>query len=121
MNKIGGGSFPGPASNGSEDIVPITDYHVLVQEGKDQHNCVASYMERSVELAEIYIYKVLAPERCTLAIGTRRWKWAILDLKGRYNRITSEETRRSVEEWFLHARACKKERLRLQKSASTYL
>ena len=49
------------------DIVALTEPRDLLVEGLRQHNCVASYAP-AVARGDTYVYRVLAPERATLAI-----------------------------------------------------
>ena len=59
--------FPAPPVSGTADIVPLTDGKQLFEEGRQQRNCVGGYGER-VAKKEVFIYRVLAPERATLSI-----------------------------------------------------
>ena len=68
-------SLPPPPISGTESIVPVCSINELVHEGKVQRNCVASYAAR-VRARKAAIYRVVAPERCTLALvprGGRGW------------------------------------------------
>lgn len=91
--------FPSPPIKGSESILPITTARELVEEGRLQHNCVASYLERVAIRQSVYVYRVLWPERCTLSVARRGTKWVISELKRTCNESPSEATRRVVEEW----------------------
>lgn len=66
-------------------------------------HCVASYVGR-VERGWSRVYRVLAPERCTLAL---RWNavraaWSIDQLRGVENRHVSGSTLEFVKEWLDH-------------------
>jgi len=80
-------------------IVPLRTKHDLVTEGKQQHNCVASYAGRVLE-RDCFIYRVLHPERATLSIerGPDR-QWHIGELKAPCNATVRPETRLFVQDW----------------------
>ena len=59
--------FPEPPVPGTTDILPLTSEEELKKEGLQQRNCVGSFVRR-VKSGNIYIYKVLRPQRATLAI-----------------------------------------------------
>ncbi|MDR1487917.1 MAG: PcfJ domain-containing protein [Deltaproteobacteria bacterium] len=91
--------LPSPPITGSESILPITTARELAEEGRLQHNCVASYLERVAIRQNVYVYRVLWPERCTLSVARRGAEWVISELKRTCNKSPSEATRRVVEEW----------------------
>jgi hypothetical protein len=71
----------------------------LRAEGKEQNNCVGSYT-RKVKSGATYIYKVLNPERATLAIVVGAdgfWRRAELECAG--NQPVSGMTEAKVDEW----------------------
>jgi len=91
--------LPEPPIHGTDEIVPITTFNQLLQEGRDQHNCVGGYGPR-IEQGGTYIYKVLAPQRATLSIikspgGT----WSQGELKMAGNRPANPATKRAVDDW----------------------
>jgi hypothetical protein len=91
--------FPRPPLRGTPDIVPLTTMPELVEEGRVQSNCVATYAER-VQRGGIYIYRVLKPQRATLSIvEAPGGDWEIGELKSHSNNAVSEPTRRAVETW----------------------
>lgn len=92
--------FPPPPLEGSENIVPITTVYGLVEEGLLQQNCVATFSERIALAQDMYVYRVLWPERCTLSIVRRGETWAIGEIARSQNRAPSWETRMKVREWY---------------------
>jgi hypothetical protein len=94
--------FPPPPVEGTETIVPITNARELVEEGRAQHNCVASYVERVAVRRQVYIYRVLWPERCTLSLRRCGNTWVLSELKRACNERPSEVTRRVIEKWLIH-------------------
>jgi len=91
--------LPPPPIPGTQDIIPLTTKEDLRAEGKEQNNCVGSYA-RKVRGGTIYIYKVLNPERATLAITVGSdgfWRRAELQCTG--NQPVSCLTETKVDEW----------------------
>jgi hypothetical protein len=97
--------FPAPPLKGTDDIVPLTDAQQLAEEGFLQRNCVASYIYRVTAL-KTYIYRVLAPERCTLAVVKKRDRWVLAELKLAGNGAASPATREAVQQWIASRSAC---------------
>ena len=91
-------AFPEPPLAGTEQIVPLQNHAELVKEGRKMHHCVASYA-RGVCAGHVYVYRVLAPQRATLAIGKEKGIWKIYQLKGFANRQVSKETWKAVHDW----------------------
>ena len=92
--------FPPPPVEGTEDIIPLIKAEQLTEEGRQQKNCIASYA-RSVKEGNIYIYRVLSPQRATLSLRHRGGGWVLSELKGKCNRAVTNETIRAVEEWLM--------------------
>jgi hypothetical protein len=100
-NAAGPACFPIPPFPGIPGrIEPVTSASDLVDEGEMQGNCVASYAGR-VREGNLYIYRVLHPERATLSIARRGplSAWEIDELECRYNTDVSEETEDFVQAW----------------------
>ena len=91
--------YPPPPVPGTKDIVPLTSVAQLEDEGWAQGNCVATYLWR-VLTGCTYIYKVLAPERATLAIvrGSDGC-WSRAELNGDGNSKVMATTRQMVDKW----------------------
>lgn len=96
--------FPPPPLPGTDDIIPLTSAAELRGEGSAQHNCVGSYGRR-VRSGSTYIYKVLRPERATLAISRGGGgSWKIAELKAAKNRAVAPATKAAVSRWLsLHS------------------
>jgi hypothetical protein len=98
--------LPRPPIAGTSTIVPLTTPALLADEGHEQENCVASYVE-SVAKGRCYVYRILAPERATLAIvpnsATRRW--TLRELKAKHNRPIGVTTYETVSRWLNEAQA----------------
>ena len=94
------GDLPIPPVPGVKDqIVPLRSQAELMAEGREQHNCVASYTRRVV-VRDCYIYKVLHPSRATLSISLQNdGSWGISELKGACNAAVDGATRDFVNDW----------------------
>jgi hypothetical protein len=92
-------SFPPPPVPGTQDIVPLTTPGQLKSEGSVQHNCVGTYAQK-VRAGDVYIYKVLSPERATLAItlGPDGF-WRRSEIECARNRPVSNSTKAAVDQW----------------------
>jgi len=75
-----------PPINGSDSILPITNFKDLVIEGQQQRNCVKSYHDEILS-GNYYVYKVVSPERATLGLEKKRQKkWSIDQLVSKCNK-----------------------------------
>jgi hypothetical protein len=88
-----------PPLEGTPTIVPINSEPGLIQEGMDQNNCVAVYTA-AVRAGKIFVYRIMAPERATLAIiRGPAGQWVIREIKLRFNREVSPITLKHVNDW----------------------
>lgn len=90
--------FPPAPVPGNNNILPMRDSSQLYIEGKEQSNCVASYVPR-VARGSVYIYKLMQPERCTVSLVNRSGKWIISEIKTARNHEPSRETVNYVKQW----------------------
>jgi hypothetical protein len=94
--------FPPPPISGTETIIPLTSTQALWEEGRRQRNCLRSnlsYVDKVLN-GTLYIYRVLDPERCTLAISRKyRNSWGISELKGLSNWSVKTATREHIKAW----------------------
>jgi hypothetical protein len=93
-------AFPSPPVQGTQDFVPLTTSEQLKAEGLHQRNCVGSYARKVKDGASISIYKVLSPERATLAIAPGPdgfWRRAEIECTG--NDPVSRTTKAAVDQW----------------------
>jgi hypothetical protein len=104
-NRHGAEDIPGqrefatPPFMENSSIQPIRSYNALKIEADEQQHCIASYVH-AILRKEIYVYKVLSPERATLALRKNRYgEWEIEQLRGSHNSTVGVETKQSVEEW----------------------
>jgi hypothetical protein len=95
--------FPPPPVPGTAGILPLTTRLMLADEGCRQHNCVASY-GKSAAAGRVAIYRVLAPERCTLSLVKRRGVWVMGQIKAACNKDVRTETRAAIQAWLESSR-----------------
>lgn len=77
-------------------LEPITTPKVLIEEGERMHHCCASFADQ-VDSGEMYFWRVLEPERATVAFsrdGTRGWR--LLECRGFANRELSPGTIQTI-------------------------
>tara|TARA_B100001964_G_scaffold28206_1_gene28568 strand:+ start:371 stop:2041 length:1671 start_codon:yes stop_codon:yes gene_type:complete len=91
--------FPDPPLPGTRDIVPLSNPRELISEGLSQKNCIASYASK-VSKREVFIYKILFPERATLSLARRSNSWKVGELKAACNRKVRSETSEYVFGWY---------------------
>ena len=92
-------TFPPPPLGEIPTIQPILDEAGLIEEGRQQSNCVGFYGDR-VRSGSILIYRVLAPERATLSLVMGQGgQWVIGQLKLCSNQPCSELTKKHVTDW----------------------
>jgi hypothetical protein len=91
--------FPPPPLKGTDAIIPITTARELVEEGRLQHHCVGSYITQVAWYKKIYVYRIVHPERATLAVIRRRGAWRIHELRLACNETPSLETYHAVMGW----------------------
>ena len=91
--------FPQPPLPGTPDILPLRTPTDLMDEGREQSNCVASYIPR-VRDRETYVYRVLRPQRATLAlVPSPDGGWEIEQLLLGRNGRADRPTWARVEAW----------------------
>jgi len=81
-------------------FVPLRTADELRSEGREMKHCAGSY-GRKVERGDTFIYRVLEPERATLAL---RWNkargfWSVSQLRGFENRPVRPDTTALVRDW----------------------
>lgn len=91
-------ALPPPPVPGTEMIQPLTSTGDLFAEGDRQHNCVGSYAVR-VRTGTFYVYRMLRPERATLAIVRIGGAWLVDDLRTKRNRQASPVAWHAAQEW----------------------
>jgi hypothetical protein len=99
MMEIEARPYPQPPVPGNSTIEPITSVVELKREGKAQGNCVGGYGLR-VKEGGLYLYRVLRPERATLAISCcANGSWRRHELRIQANGEPTKATCKHVDRW----------------------
>jgi hypothetical protein len=93
--------FARPPVPGIRSIVPITTARELLEESWTQRHCAASYVDQVADEQDIYFYKVLAPERCTLMLALERGNWVAKEIRRACNGAVSTKAIDAVREWLV--------------------
>jgi hypothetical protein len=81
------------------ELEPLQTEMDLLEEGRIQKNCVGAYGPR-VQRGKLYLYRLLEPERATLAVSMgHSGKWELAEIKAYQNSEVAPETLSSVREW----------------------
>jgi len=85
-------------------VEPLTTARDLQTEAREQHNCIGN-PEFLLEIlrGQLYVYRILEPERCTLALRPDGYEWRIGELKAKANREAPGAAYESVEAWLASA------------------
>lgn len=92
------GDYPAAPLAGNESIVPLTSWAELLDEGQEMHHCVGSY-GKDVAQGYVFIYKVLHPQRLTLALAPRGDSWRIKEVRGYCNQQPLDEALQDINHW----------------------
>lgn len=90
--------LPEPPFPGTADIQPIRSAQGLAHESRVQRNCSFQMLDL-VARGHMYLYRVLRPERATIAIASRNGSWVIQDLRAKCNEPVAPLTEQLVETW----------------------
>ena len=95
------GSFGPPPLPETEDIIALRSPQELHEEARQQHNCLAaSYWADDCYDGRIYVYKVLAPERTSLAISREAdGTWRAYEFKAVCNGLPGKAAKQAVSAW----------------------
>lgn len=95
----GGDPLPPPPLPGKAgEIEPLETCHDLALEGRLQQHCVGSY-SHAVRHGQAYVYRMLKPERATLAIAFGRGGWRLRDIRGFRNADVRPESLKAAMDW----------------------
>jgi len=87
-----------PKAPGTDTIVPITTVHELFEEGEELSHCVFSYLNEASSGA-LSFYKVLWPERGTIALSRGYNNFVVQEFKLHQNREPGELSWDMVSAW----------------------
>ena len=92
--------FPPPPIPGDDQIIPLCSKTELQQESREQQNCVGSYYKRILRNRNLYIYRVLRPQRATLCLMRNPdGSWRRGELKGPKNTPVHHFTHMAIDDW----------------------
>ncbi len=101
--RSGGSPLPPPPLPGTETIVPLTSNLEMMEEGRHMNHCVGM-MSFMVRAGDLYAYRILRPQRATLAITPAPGgHWRVFQLRGFNNAKVGRQTREAVERWLREA------------------
>ena len=92
-------TFPPAPFPDSKHIEAISTVDELIDEGRAQENCVASYAETVAE-GDTYIYRVLKPQRGTLELRRLDSAWVLGQFKLKRNAAPGKRARAAVDKWY---------------------
>lgn len=92
------GSYPNAPLAETANILSLSSWDELMLEGKTMHHCVASY-HASIASGKIFIYKVLEPQRLTLAIKRYGNNWAIDQVRAVCNGMPTDKALEAIQLW----------------------
>jgi hypothetical protein len=95
------GRFPDPPLPETETITAIRSRRDLKREGDEMRHCIGtnSYYARDILRGKIYAYRVLQPERLTLAVRKVAGGWRIGEVKGFENALPGRSAILLIENW----------------------
>lgn len=89
---------PPPIAGKEGEIEPLETCQELAIEGRLQQHCVGSYAH-SVRRGQAYVYRMLKPERATLAIMQGPRGWTMREIHGYRNADVRPETCQAALDW----------------------
>lgn len=93
----------------SDHIQALRTAEEVYTEGCEQGNCVWTILPRLVT-GRLFLYRVLWPERATLAIQSSCHGYRIHELEGTWNSPVSTETQEAVQQWLNTASVARRRR-----------
>lgn len=96
------GTYPAVPIRGNENVIPITSWEELLDEGSEMNHCVGSY-STSVASGSVFIYRMNTPQRLTISIRRTLNNWVLDEIKGHSNQVPSDEAVALVNTWFTSA------------------
>ena len=105
-----GEPLPPPPLPGKEgEIEPLETCQELAIEGRLQQHCVGSYAH-SVRRGQTYVYRMLKPERATLAIMQGPRGWTLREIHGYRNADVQPETYQAAVDWLYNSQRLETQR-----------
>lgn len=91
-------ALPPAPFEGTSDIIPLQSEAALLEEGDAMAHCIGSYGPLAAT-GDTAVYRVLAPERATLAIERQGNGWRISELKLARNQDAAPATWQAINAW----------------------
>lgn len=90
--------WPEPPLPESDLIKPITSSRELIQEGKSQRHCIATYADH-IAVGVYFAYRMTGPTRCTVGLKWDGQRWALDQICGGANSRIEEKQTKLVHDW----------------------
>ena len=92
--------FPKPPLPGTEYIQPIVDiYNLEAEAGMLKNCCAGGDYRKKIKAGNLYLYRILQPERCLISIKRTANGWRIDEMKKACNEKVGKETRQIARKW----------------------
>ncbi|NWO06074.1 MAG: PcfJ domain-containing protein [Alteromonadaceae bacterium] len=92
------GKYPTPPVPAPKGIEPITSWLDLLEEGAVMQHCVGSY-DRRVAEGEVFIYRMVKPERLTVSLIYRNNRWMLGEVRRRRNGTPAPRVMEFIRRW----------------------
>ena len=92
------GDYPEAPLPGDADIVALTSWDALLEEGKRMHHCIGSYAAQ-IAARKVFVYHMETPEVLTIALAPQGGKWGLQDARGYCNALPSEASLKAIQWW----------------------
>jgi len=92
------GDYPAPPVDVIHGIEPLCSWLELLEEGAAMHHCVGSY-DVLVDLGEVFIYRMIEPERLTVSLEHHNDQWVVGEVRGYCNANPSVCALEFVRRW----------------------
>jgi hypothetical protein len=96
--------YPKPPVPGNGDIIPILCQEQLIQESNVMNHCVKKYHDIILK-GEKYFYKMIYPQRCTIAIeiSEKGKRITLADVRVQNNQLPFKRTTKIINNYFRFA------------------
>ena len=97
------GQYPLPPLAAIEGIAALRSWLDLLEEGANMHHCVGSHAS-AVAQGEVFIYRMLHPERLTIAVRYQHNTWVLDEVRGAGNATPTSNALHLVNRWVAASR-----------------
>ncbi|GGC70874.1 PcfJ domain-containing protein [Marinobacter halophilus] len=92
------GDYPKPPLVPIDGLEPLCSWLELLEEGATMRHCVGSY-DVPVALGEVFIYRMIHPERLTISLECHNKTWVLGEVRGVCNSSPSEGALDWIRRW----------------------